>query len=133
MRICARCQQPKDLIDFPKTFPYCRPCKNEYIRVWKKQNPVKAKAYDRRNNLKRNYGLSVEDWEWLFLSQGKRCAICNTNRSKNSRNPWHTDHNHETKQIRGILCFDCNMVLGYVEKGWMVKVPAIDHYLEVYS
>lgn len=51
----------------------------------------------------------------LFMEQqGGTCAICDqlpTNRRLS------LDHNHETGDIRGLLCIRCNVTLGYIE-GW---------------
>jgi hypothetical protein len=74
----------------------------------------KRAAYSRAYNIRKWYGISMDEYGQLFEKQGKCCAICGTNnpRTKSGRNPWHVDHDHETKQVRGILCFRCNVMLG---------------------
>lgn len=42
---------------------------------------------------------------------GERCAICGAGRSPQRR--LCIDHDHETDEIRGLLCFRCNNVLGF--------------------
>ena len=61
--------------------------------------------------LQRNYGLTLAAWEALFDGQGRSCAICETT-NPGSVKGWHTDHDHETLRVRGILCKQCNTTLG---------------------
>lgn len=57
------------------------------------------------------YGLTVEDWDKLFTSQGRCCAICR-GAEPDRRRGWAVDHDHRTGRVRGILCSTCNLVLG---------------------
>lgn len=67
----------------------------------------------RDSHLRRRYGISEKEWEELFESQGRRCVFgCELP----SEGKWHTDHNHETGVVRGILCPSHNLTLGFVEK-----------------
>lgn len=62
----------------------------------------------------------------MFESQGKACAIC---RSETTRGQgWHTDHSHDTGEVRGILCHDCNVALGYYEKTILPNCEAFDQW-----
>lgn len=61
--------------------------------------------------LARYYGLKPGEWEEIFETQGRRCAICRTDAPMN-RKGWHTDHCHVTGKVRGILCQPCNIGLG---------------------
>jgi len=74
----------------------------------------KRAAYMRAYNRLKSYGITEVEFEELFKKQGFCCAVCGTNhpRTKSGRNPWHVDHCHETKKVRGILCFRCNIMLG---------------------
>ncbi len=70
----------------------------------------RKRVSDRKSHLKRKYGLTIEQYDGLLAEQGGGCAIC-------SRKPrpdisLHVDHDHETGQVRGILCFRCNNALG---------------------
>ena len=57
------------------------------------------------------YGLTPQQWELLFTSQGSCCAICNTS-TPNRGKGWVVDHDHKTGQVRGILCSTCNLAMG---------------------
>lgn len=61
--------------------------------------------------LQRNYRITVEEHEALFESQGRKCAICRTDEPGGNKG-WHTDHNHNTDKVRGILCHKCNLMIG---------------------
>ena|SRR5271157_5498086 len=78
--------------------------------------PERRRVYARRNKLKSKYSMTVESWETLFNAQGRCCAnpSCRATEPKNTRGYWHTDHNHLTEQVRGILCRKCNLALGHV-------------------
>lgn len=77
-----------------------------------KREPRKTKDYF----LRKKYGITVEDWDELFESQGRACAACfSTSPGMNGKkNGWATDHDHSTGLIRGILCNRCNLALGWL-------------------
>lgn len=67
---------------------------------------------DRREYfLKTRYGITSAEWDRIFEKQGFRCAICQTDTPK-SKVGWHTDHDHNSGKVRGILCEHCNRGLG---------------------
>ena len=55
----------------------------------------------------KKYGLSVTEWNEMLIHQSGRCAIC----LLPMRSP-HVDHNHQTGEVRGLLCNHCNRGLG---------------------
>lgn len=67
-----------------------------------------------RNQLS-TYNLSVEQYQQLVASQKNSCRICGAgpdslrNRQRQSLS---IDHNHQTGQVRGLLCVACNHALG---------------------
>ena len=66
----------------------------------------------RSHKLKQRFGITIPQWEAMFEAQGKACAICKSNSPGRVSGLWSTDHNHITKEVRGILCFQCNIMLG---------------------
>jgi len=90
----------------------------EATRLWRAKNPEKVKSYgvrtSRRARLKYNYGLTMAEWNVMFDAQGCVCAICHCTTPR-SVYAWHTDHDHDTGRIRGILCAHCNTGLGRFE------------------
>lgn len=63
--------------------------------------------------------------------QGKRCAICGITKDKNGRD-FASDHDHETGQLRGLLCGNCNMGLGLFQDNIELLIKA-GQYLERYA
>ena len=60
--------------------------------------------------LREKYGISLADYATMLEHQGGLCAICDRPPKKQA---LHVDHDHVTKRVRGLLCFDCNhRVLG---------------------
>jgi hypothetical protein len=60
--------------------------------------------------LKIKFGITVAEYDALFLKQDKKCAACGFPPA-GTRRP-HIDHDHSTGKIRGILCHGCNVALG---------------------
>jgi hypothetical protein len=59
------------------------------------------------------YGLTLEAYDRLLQLQDGRCAICGKTDNGNARcEPLFIDHNHQTGQVRGLLCSRCNHAIG---------------------
>lgn len=76
------------------------------------------------------YGITEKDYNKLFEEQCGGCAICGTHQSK-LKKALSVDHNHETGQIRGLLCNKCNLLLGNASDNFIILRSAAD-YLENY-
>jgi hypothetical protein len=59
-------------------------------------------------HLKYNYGMTVAEYDIMFLEQGGLCAIC----GKASKERLHVDHDHSSGKVRGLLCRPCNRGIG---------------------
>lgn len=87
------------------------------VQKWRKEHPEQWSLIQKACNLRSKYGLSVEEYEKLLLSQNGCCAICGTSdpKSKNAasrRGGFPVDHDHKTGKIRGLLCGHCNTGMG---------------------
>ena len=87
--------------------------KNNYKNN-KKRILAKNEEYRQRNllylrgcYLRRNYGLSLEQFNEMFKRQDGCCAICGTHQSK-LRKSLAVDHDHKTLKVRELLCIRCN-------------------------
>jgi hypothetical protein len=71
---------------------------------------IHAFRRERRNqNLWNTYQISLEIYQRILTEQGNRCACCLTTDPGQS---WNVDHDHETGEVRGILCTGCNTGIG---------------------
>lgn len=57
------------------------------------------------------YGLSVDEFWDLVQAQNWSCSICGQRFEHTGEHP-NVDHNHETQEVRGMLCRRCNTGLG---------------------
>ena len=64
----------------------------------------------RKSDLKKRYGLSVEDFEDMLEKQGNKCGICDQVLEGGRRT--HIDHCHASGKIRKLLCPNCNTGIG---------------------
>lgn len=80
--------------------------KNE--RRWHHANLERSRNHRRKANWKR-YGFTFtpEQYAALWEQQRGRCAICDRHDSEFQKR-LSVDHNHETGQVRGLLCSPCN-------------------------
>lgn len=92
--------------------------RKEYIA----KNPHKAKEWGRRGHYKHKYGVSVDWVDEQIKAQDSKCIICNKQRE------LVLDHNHETGEVRGLICNPCNMIIGVVEK-YPEYLKKLDSYL----
>lgn len=86
----------------------------EYRSRKKMWSSEKMEADRRRrygNWLKRNYGITIDNYDSMLASQGGRCALCGTDKPR-GRGRFHVDHCHKTNNVRALLCTECNMMLG---------------------
>ena len=94
---------------------YCEPCHN----AKGKETYTRLYGSTRDYHLRRRYGLTSADVDFMIDEQGGTCAVC-------SGEPEHVDHDHKTGRVRGILCFNCNQALGNVRDNPEVLQGLID-------
>jgi hypothetical protein len=81
--------------------------KQEYRRreYGKPEYQRRIKAY----RFRKQYGITLEDYERMLDEQGGVCAICGL---ASPDKPLCVDHNHQSGAVRGLLCNPCNTILG---------------------
>lgn len=74
----------------------------------------------RDHHLRHRYGITHEQWMELLNRQNGKCAICETNLEDVKR--FCVDHDHETNEVRGLVCDYCNLGMSHIDKpGWLEK------------
>jgi len=141
-RTCKTCKEVKDLIEFREVkrykggrSPHCKICFNKYASAatkksrdkkggWQvlKNDPsvVKYRESGRRWAVAWKHKLGVDlDPMAILKAQDYKCKICEIEISylqQDGKKRAAVDHCHSTNKIRGILCWNCNIFLGYYEK-----------------
>lgn len=127
---CCKCKQVKPLRDFGKANAtkdglqtICKACGLKYKREFSRTK--KGKASNRRNQLNQKYGITPQEYDEILKEQNGGCAICG-GINKNGRR-LAVDHNHKTWEIRGLLCNNCNSVLGWAGDSIGILAGAIKY------
>lgn len=143
-RECSACHIYQDWEHFAPSSPKqphgrqsaCRGCRRE---LYETNHPVDS----HRASVLAKFGLTLADYAWLFELQGGKCALClqpETKTDYRSGRVWwlSVDHDHSchpAKQgcklcVRGLLCADCNMLLGLAERVGGPVILLFSEYLE---
>jgi len=82
-----------------------------YMREYRKRRPRNV----RNTELKKQYGISLDQWEAMHSAQGGVCAICGELQVDSGFRYANlaVDHCHVTGKVRGLLCNACNRGLGF--------------------
>jgi|SRR5665213_2263589 len=134
---CGGCSQTKLLTDFAKASgkhdgrqSQCRDC----LAEWKKQHPVEPGRYQRnyrRDNWKRLYGITPEQYDEMVVAQGGVCASCGFPPMVDEM--LQVDHDHTTQAVRGLLHGQCNRILGHAHDDIRLLEAAADYIRKVAS
>ncbi len=111
----------------------CGACSRRTNKAWRDAHPNANRSWwqehkevyrerhrKRRENgrahacyLRAKHGITSDDYARLLKEQNGVCAICK-HTCKTGRK-LSVDHNHETGEVRGLLCTRCNLFLGHIE------------------
>ena len=113
---CTVCKEVKPAAEFGKS-------KNtrDSLAVW-------CIECARWKNLEREYGVTRQGFQAMFLAQRGCCKIC----GEPSTATLHVDHDHKTKKVRALLCGNCNRAIGLLNDS-ADKAYAAARYLEEYQ
>lgn len=113
---CPECQEIKPAAEFyqgeRRRSAYCKSCQALKTQRYRKAHPERVARHQRAKDLRRKFGITVEQYEALSTQQSDRCLICDRLTSQTHRPLLDVDHCHECGVIRGLLCNPCNAGLG---------------------
>jgi hypothetical protein len=106
-------------------------------KEWKRKNKEKIAAYNkaryetkkeaiRNYNLQSQYGITAENYNEMFANQKGCCKICGIHQDEFTRK-LSVDHCHATGEVRGLLCHNCNSLLGHAKDDVDILKSAIDY------
>jgi hypothetical protein len=98
---------------------------NERMKKRWRERP-EVREQHRAYILRKDYGITIEEYNALFEKQKGACAICREHQSKLSR-PLAVDHDHKTGKVRGLLCDKCNHGLGQFKDSYDSLMAAANY------
>jgi hypothetical protein len=132
-KICGKCKKLTDMSLFAKNKmgkyqkqSQCKPCRANFYQKNKKE----LREQIRNNMLLRSYGIDQNRYVQLLEQQNSRCAICGVKEEDHRHSVLNVDHNHATKQVRGLLCNNCNRGLGHFKDSILNLENALN-YLKI--
>lgn len=146
MKTCCVCKRSKSKNKFYRRSKVkdtlesrCKVCTDEItVRRYYEKHPERPKfltleqkrEHNKNTKLKYRYGITQKEYNKLFEKQKGCCAICGEHQTEFSRR-LAVDHNHSTKEVRGLLCTLCNQGIGMLnaDEDTLLLHKAID-YLE---
>jgi hypothetical protein len=109
-RRCGKCREVKSTSEFPRNrttksgfHSYCKPChQNQFRESLARRHGGSSRHY----HLMQKYGIGAIEVDELIRQQGGACAVCRRREAKQ------VDHDHDTGEVRGIVCLLCNAAMG---------------------
>ena len=94
-----------------------------------KQNVYKNRTPEQRRDyaLRSKYGITLIDYNIMHEEQEGKCFTCHTYSDK-----LVVDHNHDTGEVRALLCNHCNSALGFSRESILVLENLIK-YIEDFN
>lgn len=88
--------------------------------AWNRANAEKVRA----SRLRRQYGLTLAEYNRMLDKQHGFCAIC----PDKLTSPC-VDHDHKTGKVRGLLCHKCNVAIGLLRESPAICASAESYLL----
>jgi hypothetical protein len=119
-KVCTNCGIEKDINQFylrgGKYSPNsrkskCKECDKKRVAETYAKDP----SIYQNNHLKRNYGITLDDYNQMLIEQNHCCRTCGTTDPGGKHGRFMVDHCHSTDKVRGLLCKSCNIALGEIK------------------
>lgn len=130
LKECSTCKEEKfasefyrHRISFDGYRSNCKICSDTVTKKCANNKYEKDPDFYKRVKRKWTYKLSDEELDYLLNNP---CEICG---DQLNQFLMHIDHNHDTGDVRGILCTHCNRGLGSVQDNIEYMEKAIDYLI----
>lgn len=123
--ICQNCGEEYLELDIKLRAGKGKFCSNKCYQEYRRKHSRNENEANRLYQKKNKYGLLEEEYYSLFKVQGNKCAICG--KEFDEVNIANVDHSHESNKVRGLLCRDCNLLLGHAHDNVEILKRAIDY------
>jgi hypothetical protein len=139
-KLCSTCKEVKPISDFGvnrgKPRHQCKECKNKDSKEWYSKNKERKKELSsnyrhtkKNQDLKKAYGITLDDYNNMLVEQNNQCKICMTSADRLKRSLC-VDHDHSTGKVRGLLCDTCNRSLGLLKDNIDILKKAVQYLQE---
>lgn len=116
---CKQCNAAKDIARRKENW-------DSYLAYSRERNKTaKGMMHNRRNTWKRN-GIDPDKAEAYFLAHHGQCDLCGKDTESNGK-ALAVDHCHETGEIRGMLCSNCNRGIGLLKDDYQLLLKAANY------
>ena len=137
LKHCTKCKQELPVSNFYKAngkkSGYKSHCKKCVLEKAKETyyNPENYRRRTENHWKKQGIEFTLEGYDDLYQKQKGKCGICGTTKNRNDTR-FCVDHCHDTGNIRGLLCHDCNTSIGKLgdsKEGLMKALEYLDNAL----
>ena len=132
-KVCSKCKVEKALDQFQKRYdrpvgvrPWCRQCQRA-IDAEKRKTDAGKKQYRTQQWKQSGIDITYEEYKLRYEALAGCCEIC-----KQQKPSLCVDHNHETGEVRGLLCTACNLAIEHLQESVDIMNNAIA-YMEIYG
>lgn len=81
-----------------------------------------------KQNRCRKHKITLCQYDFMLQTQNNKCVICGEEFTPD--NPPQIDHEHESGFVRGLLCRNCNLMLGHVKDSPLALLKAAKYVLK---
>lgn len=121
-KTCRTCGEEKPLADFYRDLRKAdgleARCKSCCVQ--------RSTEYTRR----RKFGVDGEEYAARLAAQGDACVVCLG--ASGAKRALAVDHDHETGEVRALLCGKCNTALGSLDED-VERMENLIHYVKTWS
>lgn len=121
---CKNCGEEFETLQLKANTGKEKFCSRECYNLYRRENSTDLKERNILYQKKTKYGLTEEKYKELFIEQDNKCSICGTSFEDTKA---FVDHDHKTGKVRGLLCTQCNTLLGMAKDDTEILDAAIQY------